>query len=126
MIIAFDPGKNLGVAYVREDGQLEHSIIISISQLADFPLPRGVTIVVGNGTGSDQVRDVLRRRGLPFALVDEKGSSLEGRELYWRDHPPRGWRWLLPKGMRSPPRPIDDYAAYVIALRYLQALHEGN
>jgi hypothetical protein len=26
---------------------------------------------------------------------------------------------LVPPGMRAPPRPIDDYAAYAIALRWL-------
>jgi hypothetical protein len=33
------------------------------------------------------------------------------------------WR-LLPKGLRVPPRLIDDYAAYALALRYLR-LQQG-
>jgi hypothetical protein len=34
-------------------------------------------------------------------------------------HPPRGWRRFVPRGMLLPPRPIDDFAALLIAERLL-------
>ena len=41
------------------------------------------------------------------------------RELYFREHPPRGWRRLVPTGLQLPPVPVDDYAAILIARRFL-------
>ncbi|HKM17981.1 MAG TPA: pre-16S rRNA-processing nuclease YqgF, partial [Limnochordia bacterium] len=34
-------------------------------------------------------------------------------------HPPRGWRRLLPVSLQTPPVPIDDYVAVILAQRYL-------
>ncbi|ADI15582.1 hypothetical protein [Truepera radiovictrix] len=124
MIVALDPGRNIGVAFVNPLGRLVYRTIITLGDLETLLIPAGTTVVVGDGTGSEAVQRVLRARALSFALVDETGTSLEARALYFRDHPPRGvWR-LLPKGLRVPPRLIDDYAAYALALRYLR-LQQG-
>jgi RNase H-fold protein (predicted Holliday junction resolvase) len=61
---------------------------------------------------------------VPVTYVDERETTLRARSLYFADHPPRGWRRLIPLGMQMPPRPIDDYAAVLIARRYLA--DEGN
>jgi len=119
MVVALDPGRNLGVAFVDGVGQLVYRNVISLDALETLPIPNGATVVVGNGTGSRRVQAALRARALSFAVVDETGSSLEGRALYFRDHPPRGLMRLLPRGLWTPPRPIDDYAAYALARRYL-------
>ncbi len=52
-------------------------------------------------------------------LVDERYSSLEARERYWQMYPPTGLARLIPKGMRVPPRPVDDIVAIVLIERYL-------
>lgn len=68
-------------------------------------------IYVGNGTSSVEVLMLLQDNPL-VESVDEKGSTLEGRRLYWLLHPPKGlWR-LIPVSMRVPPRDIDDLAAW--------------
>ena len=36
------------------------------------------------------------------------------------EHRPKGIARLIPKGMRTPPEPIDDYAAVILAERYLK------
>jgi RNase H-fold protein (predicted Holliday junction resolvase) len=120
MIVAFDPGKNIGVAFVNPYGRLVYRAIISLEELKTLVIPTGTTVIVGDGTGSRAVQEVLRARALSFAVVDETDTSLQARELYFRHHPPRGLRRLLPQGMRAPARPIDDYAAYALALRYLK------
>lgn len=120
MIIAFDPGKNIGVAVVTEQGSLEQRHIISLEQLRDYPLARQSVLVVGDGTGSSALQSVLHERGLTFTVIDETGTTLEARPLYFSDHPPKGLARLLPRGLLAPPDCIDDYAAYAIALRYLQ------
>jgi hypothetical protein len=118
MIIALDPGKNLGVAWVTEQGELLRHEILTLDDLQTLELANAV-IVVGDGTGTDSVQKLLKTRRLSFDVVNEEGTTLEAKPLYFRDHPPKGLMRLLPRGLWSPPRPIDDYAAYAIALRYL-------
>ncbi len=119
MVVAFDPGYRIGVAFVRDTGELVSRRIVTSEALAALELPESATFVVGDGTGSAAVVAALERRGIAALLQPEEGTSLIARELYFRDHPPTGlWR-LVPKGLRSPPTAIDDYAAYAIALRYL-------
>ncbi len=121
MLVALDPGRNLGVAIVSEDGQLLSGTVIAPEDLPGLQLPPGATILVGSGTGSAEVRAALSARGLASVSVDERSTTLQARDLYFRDHPPRGLARLVPRGLRFPARDIDDYAAYAIALRYLAA-----
>jgi hypothetical protein len=81
----------------------------------------GAALVVGGGTGSGAVLDLLRQAcpEVTVVTVEERDSTRQARELYWQDSPPRGLQRLLPRGMRVPPRPVDDYAAVVLARRYL-------
>lgn len=76
---------------------------------------------IGRGTNAPAVADLARELGLPVELVDERETTLLARARFFRDHPPRGWRRLIPQGMLLPDRPIDDYAALLIAERYLKA-----
>ena len=72
------------------------------------------------GTNAAVVGAVLDRLGLPYTLVDEYETTLRARARYFADHPPRGWKRLVPRGMLLPERPVDDYAALLIAERYLE------
>jgi RNase H-fold protein (predicted Holliday junction resolvase) len=76
---------------------------------------------IGRGTNAGVVADVVRAMGVAFELVDERETSLLARARFFRDHPPRGWRRIVPRGMLLPDRPIDDYAALLIAERFLKA-----
>ena len=120
MIIALDPGRNVGVAYVALDGSLLQHEIIDLGAVKKLEYPPHAQIIIGDGTGSRAIQDVLTKLELEFEVVDEKGTTLEARNLYFRENPPTGVSRFLPKGLWSPERPIDDYAAYAIALRYLK------
>jgi hypothetical protein len=120
-VAAFDPGRNVGFALVAEDGALLRQAVLALEDVATLPLPDGVRVVVGDGTGRRDLERVLRGRGLALERVDETGTSEEGRALWRRHVPPRGLNRWLPVGLRSPTEPIDDYAAWAIALRYLRA-----
>jgi len=120
VIVAFDPGKNIGIAFVNEQADLEQQHILTLEQILTYQLPEEAVLVVGNGTGSEAVEQVLKARGLSYTVIDETGTTLEARPLYFKAHPPKGLLRLLPKGMLSPPELIDGYAAYAIALRYLK------
>ncbi len=79
-------------------------------------------LLLGAGTGS---RALLSRLKAQFPdrhwqLVEERDTTLQARQLYFRFHPPRGWRRLLPRGLRVPPEPYDDYVALLLILRQHQ------
>lgn len=74
-------------------------------------------VVLGNGTHSRHWQQQLEALGLRVLLVDEWGTTLAARERYWTLHPVRGWRRLLPKGLRLPPRDIDDVVAQLLLER---------
>jgi RNase H-fold protein (predicted Holliday junction resolvase) len=77
-------------------------------------------VVLGNGTGSSHWQQQLARLRLPVVLVDEAGTTLAARQRYWQLEPPRGWQRLLPKGMRLPPRDVDDVVAQLLLERHLR------
>ena len=76
---------------------------------------------IGRGTNAAAVSEIARALGLRVELVDERETTLKARARFFEDHPPRGWRRLIPRGMLLPERPIDDYAALLIAERFLKA-----
>ena len=91
-------------------------------RLAEIIAATPVTLAaIGRGTNAGAVADVVRSMGVDFELVDERETSLLARARFFRDHPPRGWRRVVPRGMLLPDRPIDDYAALLIAERFLKA-----
>ncbi len=117
--VAFDPGRRIGVAWVDAAGELLAHAIVEASQLGELPLPDGAGVLIGDGTGSVELDRALRALGGEPRRVDETGTSLVGRRLYFARNPATGWRRLLPSGLRTPPVPVDDYAAWAIARRHL-------
>ena len=79
-------------------------------------------MAIGDRTGSTEIARQLTEAGieLPIEQVSEAMTSLLARQRYWQDNPPRGLAWLIPLGLRIPPRPVDDYAAIIIAERLLE------
>ncbi len=124
-VIGVDPGTDkCGIAVVAGDGSLlfQQSLpLAEVQQRVGELIQRypGAEVIVGRGTGRKGVLEALRRLGIRPRLVDELASTLEARRVYWQHNPPRGWRRLLPRGMLLPPEPIDGWAAYVLARRYL-------
>lgn len=83
---------------------------------------RPQSIVIGAGTAVRQIRDALVEIGLPVEVVPETNTTLRARARYFAEHPRRGWRRLVPTTLQTPPIPVDDYAAVLIAEDYLAAL----
>lgn len=125
MVAAFDPGRNVGFALVDERGRLLDGQVLTAEDVTKLAIPEHATVVVGGGTGSADLLRLLAARDVAVVTVDEVGTSLEGRRLYFELNPPAlPWR-LVPRGLWVPPRPIDDFAAYAIALRYLAKRGKG-
>ena len=77
-----------------------------------------VAVLLGNGTGSGPWRPWLAPIA-PLILVPEAGTTLAARQRYWQLEPAQGWRRLLPRGLRQPPRDWDDVVAQLLLERHL-------
>ncbi|MBW4545742.1 MAG: pre-16S rRNA-processing nuclease YqgF [Symplocastrum torsivum CPER-KK1] len=131
MILGFDPGRDkCGLAVMgREQQLLYHQVVLSqdaiatIQQLCqEFVIE---TIVMGDQTTAKSWKQkIVGELGtsIPIMLVDERYSSLEARDRYWQMYPPKGIELLIPKGLRQPPRPVDDIVAILLIERYLKKL----
>lgn len=121
----------MGVAVAERDGDawkpLFRAIVApdELPELLDHCLAQYTPqrTLVGAGTGAKRILNLLQRQfpHLRWELVPERNTTLQARALYFAHHPPRGWRRLLPKGMRVPPEPYDDYAALAIIYQASQA-----
>ncbi|QRN81564.1 MAG: hypothetical protein JK586_09335, partial [Nocardiopsis sp. BM-2018] len=70
-VVAFDPGRHVGVAWVSAGGGLLRSAVISSQDLARVAVPAGARVVLGDGTGSRALQAALRDLGLSPETVDE-------------------------------------------------------
>lgn len=131
-VLGIDPGSaKAGYALVDGEGKV---LCAGIEPVATLPakvreLATKQTVnclAIGKGTRSRDVAEALAGLGLPAVFVDEFETSRRARELYFAEHPPRGWRRLIPVGMQLPPRPIDDYSAILIARTYLSRGSSGG
>lgn len=124
-VLGVDPGRSkAGYAVVSPSGEIVRRGVEALESLAPrlAEILRGggiEAIAVGRGTNSRPVRALLEAFALPIHWVDEFETSRAARVLYFKEHPPRGWRRLVPVGLQVPPEPVDDYAAVVIARRFL-------
>lgn len=126
-VLGLDPGtRKCGYAVISgTDGPALAMGIIPIEALAEQLREIVATTpiamaAIGRGTNAAAVADAVRALGVPYELIDERETSLLARARFFRDHPPRGWRRLIPTGMLLPGCPIDDYAARLIAERFLE------
>jgi RNase H-fold protein (predicted Holliday junction resolvase) len=126
VILGVDPGSaKAGYALIDESGAV---IVAGIEPLEGLPARLAdiaarhpiAAVALGRGTNALPIKVRLERLNLPIHFVDEYETTRRARELYFVDHPPRGWRRLIPLGMQLPERPIDDYAAILIARRFLK------
>ena len=53
-------------------------------------------------------------------LVDERHTTEMAKVRYFQEFPPRGLWKLVPIGLQTPPTCYDDFAAVVLAERYLE------
>ncbi len=127
MYFGFDPGKDkCGLAIVSAHGQpLRQGVIPSDRALTtlqawsqEFVIP---TLILGDQTGSKQWRAKIQAilPDLDIQVIDERFSSQEARDRYWDVYPATGLQKLVPRGMRTPPRAIDDLVAIILVERFL-------
>ncbi|MCX7776538.1 MAG: pre-16S rRNA-processing nuclease YqgF [Armatimonadota bacterium] len=128
IVIGVDPGKaKCGIAVVGEKSGVLWSGIIGVDEVESY-IPRlfkefgADAIVIGSGTGSRELVRRIAGAGIDKNLVvvaDERFTTLEARRRYFKEHPPKGLRRLIPISLQTPPEPYDQYAAILLAERYL-------
>jgi RNase H-fold protein (predicted Holliday junction resolvase) len=77
-------------------------------------------VALGGGTHTEEIAAAVHEAGLTPVVVDERETTLQARARYFRAYPPRGWKRFIPRGLLLPPCPIDDFAALLIAERFLE------
>ncbi|MBR3623236.1 MAG: pre-16S rRNA-processing nuclease YqgF [Selenomonadaceae bacterium] len=129
-VAALDPGRDkCGFAALSLEGAVLFQKVISTSELEKEILKCNDEfsfdlLIIGNGTTSkaaqERVKNVLSN--LEIKVVDEYKTTELARSEYFKINPPKGWRRLLPITMQTPPVPVDDYVAVILAKRYLAKL----
>jgi len=147
--LAFDPGRDkTGLALINIEGGLIFSgmfasserekffeILLNGKNLDDFIIENPVNFsnfsdlikqikftAIGNGTRSKEFYEFAKKiLPLKIKIVDERNTTLEARNLYWKLHKPGFFKRILPKGLRVPPRVLDDLAAWAIAIRAVRS-----
>lgn len=125
--LGIDPGSSkTGLAVMDESGKIVFLQVVPTSRLAEDLLAcrerwQPSEGVIGNGTNSGRVADVVRKvlPDLPLQIIEEAHSTEEARRLYWQINPPQGWRKIVPLGLLVPVEPLDAYAAAVLLKRFL-------
>jgi RNase H-fold protein (predicted Holliday junction resolvase) len=124
-VLAIDPGLGkCGLAVVHASGEAAEHMVVArkgfLEAVQDLIARyRPGVIVIGNRTGSAASRAELEPAvSERIVIVEEHETTLRARDRYFKDHPPRGWRAVVPRGLLSPPRAIDDYAAVLLGEEY--------
>jgi len=122
VIVGVDPGTaKCGLAALDVRGVVLDRGIVPVADVPNWVIrvvgDQRHIVVVGDGTGSGSIVANLRACGLNVEMADEYETSREARRRYLQDHPERGWRRLIPIGLRFPDAPYDDYVAVILAER---------
>lgn len=126
LVVAIDPGRaRYGVAVVAAHGATIVRRVGCAPDAADDVLRlveryQPLAVVLGGGTGGGSLMRALRQRspGLTIDVVDEAHTSEMARARWLVEHPPRGWRRLVPRGLLTPDTPYDDLVAVILAERW--------
>jgi len=128
VIVGVDPGRSkCGLAAVSPEGVIERAVVaaeVVAPQAAELARRHSAAaVVVGSRTGSREVLDAVAQAlpNLPVEPVEEHLTTLLARRRYWQENPSGCLMRLIPEGMREPPEPFDDWAAVLLAERYLAA-----
>lgn len=130
-IIAIDPGKDkVGVAVFHSKIGVKEQTIIPADKLTShlkiiFEHYKIDEIVLGNGTEAKKIekRIKLIAKDKPIQIVDERSTTEEAEARYLKDKPMSKLEKLLRRFVSWRPKaPVDDYAAVIIAEKYLGKL----
>jgi len=130
-LLALDPGSDkVGTAVLNFSGAEKEKTIVKKEELLDhlreiFSHYQIAEIVVGNGTGAENIIKMLKDDFVDqkISLVEEEFTTEEAQERYLKEKPMSNYEKLLRKFVSwKVKKPLDDYAAVIIAEKYLKKL----
>ena len=136
MILAIDPGTTkIGWAIINDSGEAVDQGVLYLDrgagQLAELIDPSAVrTVVIGDGTNRVNIEQRAKRLYpmAKIAVIDETDSTVAAWQLKREEeagsNPFRRLMFTL-RQLFNPP-PVDDYAARVLAERYLDQRRTGR
>ena len=127
VIVSVDPGREkCGIAVVNSSGSILKRIVVStndvVETLSEFIKKYSAEkILLGSGTFSKTVKKMIIESlpDISIDVIDETHSTEIARKLYFKEYPPKGIFKIIPLGLQIPPVPYDDFAAVVLAKKYL-------
>ncbi len=126
-IAALDPGRDkCGFAVLASTGDILLQRVLETAKL-EQELKKAQQelgfsrLILGNGTTSKEAKARIEKAlpTLEIQVVDEYKTTEQARKEYWLSNPPKGLWKIVPTTMRTPPCPVDDYVAVILARRYL-------
>jgi hypothetical protein len=121
-VLAIDPGTHkCGLGVVSAGGVL-HREIAPTSQLAERVTALEARfspdiVLLGDGTKSGALEAEL---GRAVIRVRESHTTERARRRYWQENPLKGLARLWPSSLRTPPVPVDDWVAVILAEDWLE------
>jgi RNase H-fold protein (predicted Holliday junction resolvase) len=126
-ILAVDPGRSkCGLAVVSPQRGILARLVVPCEEFPQtlrdmWERHRPQAVLLGSSTGSKPILAAIRQSlKVEPKLVDEKHTTELAKLRYFQEFPPRGMWRLVPLGLRTPPTCYDDFAAVVMAERYLE------
>jgi hypothetical protein len=120
--LSIDPGSmKCGLAVVSREGGVLHREIAATENLPG----RVAQLVVQFAPDAVLMGDGTRCRSLEASLpvavvrVPESHTTERARRRYWEENPPQGLARLWPISLRTPPTPVDDWVAVILAEEWL-------
>lgn len=128
-VLAIDPGRGkCGIAIVDSTLTVVYRGVVLTGELEASLRELCVrfdpaAVIIGNGTGSARVIDLIRSLSLtcPVEVVEESRTSEAARARYVAEVPARGWQRLIPRSLRTPAEAYDDFVAVILAERWWRA-----
>ena len=130
MLIGFDPGRDkCGLVVMALDRKILYQAVIAsneaIATIKELTQKYAIALIImGDQTTAKEWQSKFKTKfpEINIVSVDERFSSQEARQRYWQIYPAKGLIGLIPLGLRSPPRPVDDIVAMILIERYLSRL----
>ncbi|MFW6273820.1 MAG: Holliday junction resolvase RuvX [Halanaerobium sp.] len=133
-LLALDPGRDkVGTAVLDYEAQEQEKTIVKIDELSEhlkeiFKIYKIEEIIIGNGTGAEKVIKLIKNnfKSRKIKLVEEEFTTEEAQARYLKEKPMSNYEKLLRKIVSwKLKKPLDDYAALIIAEKYLKKLDKS-
>ncbi len=132
-LLSLDPGRDkVGVAVLSRAGEEKEKTIIKreevVKHLTEVFDKYDINIVVlGNGTGAEdliaEIKENLDIEDKKIKLIDEQYTTEEAQTRYLAEKPMSRYEKLLRRFISwKVKKPLDDYAALIIAEKFLKKL----